>query len=78
LAASDSGDSADDLEEIEGVGPVLNGKLREMGVTTFAQIAAWTEADAERIGDQLDFPGRIQRENWIDQARTLHAQKHGN
>lgn len=66
----------DDLEEVVGIGPVLNVKLREMGVTTFAQVAAWSAADAERIGNELDFPGRIERENWIEQARTLHAQKY--
>ena len=59
-----------------GIGPVLNAKLREMGVTTFAQVAAWSAAEAERIGNELDFPGRIERENWIEQARTLHAQKY--
>jgi F-type H+-transporting ATPase subunit gamma len=68
----------DDLEEIVGIGPVIAGKLAEMGITTFAQVAAWSIADAERIGDQLDFPGRIERENWVEQARTLHTSKHGN
>lgn len=67
----------DDLEDIVGVGPVINRKLREMGITTFAQVAAWSAADAERIGSELDFPGRIERENWIDQARTLHTDKYG-
>jgi F-type H+-transporting ATPase subunit gamma len=68
----------DDLEDILGIGPVINGKLKEMGITTFAQVAAWTAADAARIGEQLDFPGRIERENWIEQARTMHANKYGN
>jgi F-type H+-transporting ATPase subunit gamma len=67
---------SDDLEGIVGIGPVLGSKLREMGITTFAQVSAWTLADAERIGNELDFPGRIERENWISQARTLHAQKY--
>lgn len=66
--------AADDLEVIEGIGPVINGQLRAMGITTFAQIAAWTPADAERIGAELDFPGRIEREQWIDQARQLQSQ----
>jgi F-type H+-transporting ATPase subunit gamma len=66
---------ADDLEVIEGIGPVINGQLRAMGITTFAQVAAWTTADAERIGAELDFPGRIEREQWIDQARQLLSQQ---
>jgi F-type H+-transporting ATPase subunit gamma len=67
----------DDLEAILGIGPVINSKLREMGVTRFAQIAAWSDADADRIGNELDFPGRIERENWVEQARTMHHQKYG-
>lgn len=73
LASAES----DDLEEIVGIGPVINRKLNEMGITTFAQIAAWTADDAERIGHQLDFPGRIEREHWIEQARTMQRDKHG-
>ena len=68
----------DDLEDIVGIGPVIGGKLRGMGITTFQQVAQWSTDEAERIGNELDFPGRIEREQWIDQARTLHAQKHGN
>jgi large subunit ribosomal protein L21 len=59
------------------VGPVLNERLHEMNITTFAQLAAWTPAEAERIGDELEFPGRIERENWIEQARALHEAKYG-
>ena len=76
-AADLADDLADDLEGIVGVGPVLNAKLKALGVTTFAQIAAWTAADAQRIGSELDFPGRIERENWIEQAREFHGRKYG-
>ena len=68
---------ADDLQLVNGIGPVIKGKLRDMGITTFSQIADWTSSDAERIGAELDFPGRIEREDWIAQARTLHALKYG-
>ena len=68
----------DDLEgEIEGIGPVIERKLAELGITTFKQLAQWTPADVERIGDQLDFPGRIEREDWIGQARAAHLAKYG-
>ena len=68
----------DDLEgEIEGIGPVIGRKLAEIGVTTFKQIAQWTSADVERIGDQLDFQGRIEREDWIGQAKAAHLAKYG-
>jgi predicted flap endonuclease-1-like 5' DNA nuclease len=68
----------DDLEgEIEGIGPVIGRKLAEIGITTFRQIASWTETDVERIGDELAFHGRIEREDWIGQARVAHLAKYG-
>ena len=69
---------ADDIEEIVGIGPVIGAQLREQGITTFAQIAAWTAPrTSTRIGDEIDFPGRVEREHWIDQARELQARKYG-
>ncbi len=68
----------DDIEEILGIGPVIGSHLRQQGVTTFAQIAAWSPEDAVRIGDEIDFPGRVERERWIEQARDLHHTKYGN
>ena len=61
----------DDLSEISGVGPVIVGKLNDAGITTFAQIAAWTDADVEAIEEKLSFKGRVGREDWIAQAKDL-------
>lgn len=61
----------DDLSTISGVGPVIVGKLHAEGVTTFAQIAAWTDADVEAIEEKLSFKGRVGREDWIAQAKEL-------
>ncbi|WP_187430770.1 hypothetical protein ROLI_020300 [Roseobacter fucihabitans] len=62
---------ADDLKKLSGVGPALEKKLIEGGVTSFAQIAAWTEADVAAIDEKLSFKGRIEREGWIAQAAEL-------
>ena len=62
---------ADDLKKLSGVGPALEKKLHAAGVTTFAQIAAWTDADVAAMDEQLSFKGRIEREGWIDQAKEL-------
>ena len=62
---------ADDLKELSGVGPALEKKLHASGVTTFAQVAAWTDADVEEFGEKLSFKGRIEREGWIEQAKKL-------
>jgi large subunit ribosomal protein L21 len=62
---------ADDLKQLSGVGPALEKKLHAAGVTTFAQVAAWTEADVAAMDEQLSFKGRIEREGWIEQAKEL-------
>lgn len=64
---------ADDLKRIRGVGVVIEKKLNAMGVHSYAQIAEWTEADIEKVNGILDFSGRIERENWIEQAKMLAA-----
>jgi large subunit ribosomal protein L21 len=61
----------DDLKQLSGVGPALEKKLHEAGVTSFAQIAAWTEADVADMDEKLSFKGRIEREGWIAQAQEL-------
>ena len=61
----------DDLKKLSGVGPALEKKLHEAGVTSFAQIAAWTEADVADMDEKLSFKGRIEREGWIAQAQEL-------
>jgi predicted flap endonuclease-1-like 5' DNA nuclease len=63
--------AADDLQEIKGIGPKIAAKLEKLGIRQFGQIAAWTAEDIERVNQQLRFKGRIERENWIPQARAL-------
>ncbi|MFN3170325.1 MAG: 50S ribosomal protein L21 [Hyphomicrobiales bacterium] len=63
--------AADDLKKISGVGPVLEKKLNALGITTFAQVAAFTPEDIAKVDDALSFKGRIDRDNWLEQAATL-------
>jgi predicted flap endonuclease-1-like 5' DNA nuclease len=63
--------AADDLKQLSGVGPALEKKLHAAGVTSFAQIAAWTEADIAEFDEKLNFKGRIEREGWVEQAKAL-------
>lgn len=58
----------DDLKKISGVGPVLEKKLNGLGIMTFAQIAAFTADDIAKVDDALSFKGRIERDNWLQQA----------
>jgi predicted flap endonuclease-1-like 5' DNA nuclease len=66
--------TADDLKQIKGIGPKLENLLNSLGVTSYAQIAAWDETDIVRIDAQLGpFQGRIRRDDWPAQARLLAA-----
>lgn len=70
-AAPAAATGADDLKKLSGVGPALEKKLNAAGVTTFAQIAAWGEADITEFDEKLSFKGRIEREGWVAQAKDL-------
>jgi len=62
----------DNLLQLKGVGPKLVTLLAGLGVTRFAEIAAWKEADIARIDAELGtFKGRIVRDHWIEQAGYL-------
>ncbi len=64
----------DDLTRIKGLGPKIAALLGEFGVTTFAQIAAMTPEEVERIDAKLGrFSGRITRDQWVEQAKLLAA-----
>ncbi len=65
--------TGDDLKCIRGINVLIERRLRSMGITTYVQIAAWTRGDIDRVNQQLDFRGRIERENWIDQAKILSS-----
>ena len=70
-AVSEPPEGPDDLTKIKGIGRVLEGKLHGLGVTTFRQIAEFSAADIDRINAVLDFPGRIEREQWVEQAKAF-------
>lgn len=65
---------ADDLKALSGVGPALEKKLHEAGVTSFAQIAGWTADDIAAMDEKLSFKGRIEREGWVEQAQAKLAE----
>ncbi len=61
----------DDLKRIKGVGPVMEKTLKELGIFHFHQIAAFTEDNIRWIDNNLAFPGRVNREQWVRQAGIL-------
>lgn len=61
----------DDLKLISGVGPGTEGILHSLGIFTFAQVASWKKAEREWVDGYLSFHGRIDREDWVKQAKAL-------
>jgi len=61
----------DNLTLIKGVGAILEKRLNELGVYHFDQIASWTPSQQEFMDEKMAFPGRVERENWVDQSKLL-------
>ena len=62
----------DDLKRIKGIGPFIEKKVHALGIKTFEQISYLTSEDVDKVTDAIKFfPGRIVRDNWIDQAKVL-------
>jgi len=66
---------ASNLSLISGVGPTIEKKLRAAGITSWNEIAAWTEADVAKWDEELALRGRATREEWVVQANELLAGK---
>jgi len=61
----------DDLKKISGVGPVIEKKLHALGITKYAQIAGFSKDEIAQVDEVLNFKGRIERDDWLNQAKKL-------
>jgi NADH-quinone oxidoreductase subunit E len=61
----------DNLQLLTGLGPKTEAALHDIGIFTFAQIAAWKQDEVEWADRYLNFRGRIQRDDWVRQADVL-------
>lgn len=61
----------DDLKRIRGIGKQNEGRLHGLGIWHFDQIAGWSAEEVKWVGGYLAFPGRIEREEWVSQAKVL-------
>lgn len=67
-------DARDDLTQIDGIGPYIEQKLNEIGIYNYEQISRFTEADIRVVTELIDFfPERIERDNWVGQAKALNV-----
>ena len=68
----------DDLKVISGIGPVIEKQLAGIGLLTYRQIANLDDDAILQVQEAIDFfPGRIEREGWVDQGERLHREKYG-
>jgi NADH-quinone oxidoreductase subunit E len=67
--------ASDDLEVVNGIGPRMAEKLRDLGIRRFAQLAALDAAEITWLDLKLGARGRVRRERWCEQARDLMAGK---
>ena len=65
---------ADDLTKIKGVSEELKQRLNKIGVTKFEQIATFNDDELTKVGDAMSLSGRMEKEDWVGQARTLAAE----
>jgi len=66
-------DTADDLKKVNGIGPVMEQKLNEIGIFTFAQVSKMTEKEYDLLDSITgSFPGRALRDDWAGQAKKLN------
>ncbi|MEW8551421.1 MAG: hypothetical protein AB2533_13290 [Candidatus Thiodiazotropha endolucinida] len=72
-ASRSAAKNTNDLQMIKGIGAVIEKKLHEYGIKSYAQIAAWSSAEIEDFSQRLNFKGRIERERWVEQAKELIA-----
>ena len=74
-AKAEKSGKADDLKLLSGVGPAIAKRLAEAGVTSYQQIADLDEAGIAELDEKANLGGRIEREEWQEQARELMAGK---
>ncbi len=70
------GGTSDKLKRISGVGPKIEETLHSLGIFHFDQIAEWNADNVAWVDEYLSFKGRIDREDWIAQAKAM-AQEDG-
>ena len=71
IAAAAATSATDDLTRIRSIDPAVSARLIELGVGRYRDVAAWLPGDVARISKALGFSGRIEQENWIEQAQIL-------
>lgn len=65
-------ENKDDLQMISGIGPYIEEQLHTLDIYTFEQISKFSKEDVEEVTEAIEFfPGRIERDEWVAQAKEL-------
>ena len=68
----------DELQQISGIGPALEGKLYDIGVCTYRQLALLDREDVDKLAGQLGInPARVRKERWVTGAGRQYKAKYG-
>ncbi len=67
----------DDLKLISGIGEILEKRLNDLGVYAYEQIINWDQVAIYEFSTRLAFKDRIERDEWVEQARRLHDERYG-
>jgi len=70
LSAPRNGEK-DNLTRIKGIGLKIDQTLNDIGIYHFDQIANWNDEEIAWVDTNIAFPGRVKRENWVEQAKLL-------
>lgn len=71
-ASSKKAAAGDDLKALTGIGPALEQKLIEAGVTSYAQVASWSQADLDTLDEQIaGIKAKAEKGDWINEAKGL-------
>lgn len=68
---------ADDLTRITGIDTDLAVRLKQLNCYKYDQIASFSDEDIANLDETLKLNGKIEKDNWIDQARALLAETSG-
>ena len=65
---------ADDLTQINGIGPDLAARLKQINCIKFEQIANFSDDEIAHLDEALMLEGAIEKGDWVGQAQKLVAE----
>ncbi|MEQ1653315.1 MAG: 50S ribosomal protein L19 [Hyphomicrobium sp.] len=64
----------EDLLQIKGISPDIMGRLKQLNLYRFEQIATLSDEDMANVDEALNLKGAIEKQDWVGQAQRLMAE----